>query len=301
MHESTPHADECLASSKSLIDRQVYLIDGAFTQMNTRRYPAQMRTTKSYVAGGKCVSKPTIQIAIIGHQPPDFDARELASWRSDVFAVSPNIESFQLNEDAEGEDWEFTDAQFEAIVRRDPTCDFLIVFVTVKLEKNWYLRRLSDNRAVFTFYEMDQIVRHHRLPLKNLALRVLYAAVLVFKRYRNRIPLASENTNYAHDETRGCLFDMNANKMDVVHSLHRPCVCERCCSQLKQAQVSNEFIEIVNKELRRVQKPLVDRLGDFVRAHTVISIILSLISALILGIAASLIATWLYEGFRTAT
>lgn len=247
------------------------------------------------------MSKPTIQIAIVGHQPPDFDVRELVSWRSDAFAVSPNIESFQLNEDAKGEDWEFTDAQFENIVRRDPACTFLIVFVTVKLEKNWYLRRLSDNRAVFTFYEMDQIVRHHRLPLKNLALRVLYAAVLVFKRYGNRIPRASENANYAHDETRGCLFDMNANKMDVVHSLHQPCVCERCCSQLKQAQVSNELLEIVNKELRRIQKPLVDRLGDFVRAHTIISILLSLISALMLGIMASLIAAWLYEVIKAVT
>lgn len=247
------------------------------------------------------MAKPKIQIAVIGHQPPDFDVRELSSWRSDAFEINTDIESFQLNEDAHGEDWEFTDAQFERILRRDPACSFLIAFVTVKLENNWYLRRLSDNRAVFTFYEMDQIVRHHRLPLKNLALRVLYAAALVFKRYGDRIPLSSENTNYAHDETRGCLFDMNANKMDVVHSLHRPCVCERCCSQLKEANVSNDLLESVKKELLRIQKPLADRIVEFVRAHTVASIFASFISALLLGIAASLIASWLYEGLRAAT
>ncbi len=239
--------------------------------------------------------KPTIQVAVVGHQPPDFDVRELASWRSDAFAVSPDIESYQLNEDADGYDWEFTDAQFENIICRNPACALLIVFVNVKLEQNWYLRRLSDNRAVFTFYEMDQIVRHHRLPLKNLALRVLYAVALVFKRYGDRLPTACEDTNYAHDETRGCLFDMNANKMDVVYSLHCPRVCERCCSQLKQAKVSNEFLDAVKKELLRVRKPLADRLVDFVRAHTIVSILISLISALVLGVAASLIATLLYE------
>ncbi|MCW0392848.1 hypothetical protein [Xanthomonas sacchari] len=245
--------------------------------------------------------KPIIQIAFIGHQPPDFDVREISSWRSDAFEINRSIESFQLNEDADGEDWEFTDSQFETILRRDPKCSFLIAFVTVKLENNWYLRRLSDNRAVFTFYEMDQIARHHRLPLKNLALRVLYAATLVFKRYGDRIPLPSENTRYAHDETRGCLFDMNANKMDVVHSLHRPCVCEICCSQLKQANVSNELLESVKKEILRIQKPLADRIVEFVRAHTVASIVASLLSALLLGIVASLIASWLYEGLRAAT
>ncbi|KRG66354.1 hypothetical protein ABB27_13960 [Stenotrophomonas terrae] len=246
------------------------------------------------------MSKCKVQLAIVGHPPPDFDARELASWNSNVFEISSVIESFQLNEDAAGDDWEFSDVQFENAVRRDPTCDFLVMFVTVKLECNWYLRRLSDNRIVFTFYEMDHIVRHHRLPLKNLSLRVLYAAVLVFRRYGSRIPVASESTNYAHDETRGCLFDMNANKMDVVASLHRPCVCERCCSQLKEAKVSNELIESVKKEIRKVQKPLADRIIDFVRAHTIFSIFVSVLSALVLGITASLIAAWVYE-FMKAT
>lgn len=247
------------------------------------------------------MSKPKIQIAILGQSPPDFDARELVAWRSSVFEIKPNIESYQLNEDAAGNDWEFTDAQFEQRLRRDPGCSFMIIFVKVKLENNWYLRRLSDNRAVFTFYEMDQIVRFHGLPLKNLALRVIYATVLVYRRYGDCIPMGSEGTDYAHHETRGCLFDMNANKMDVVYSLHRPCICEYCCSQLKQAQVSNELLTVVQNELRRIQKPLIDRLASFVRVHTVWSIVLSVFSALVLGVITSLVASWIYESLRTTT
>ncbi|EGM68729.1 hypothetical protein [Shewanella sp. HN-41] len=247
------------------------------------------------------MSKPIIQIAILGQPLPDFDPRELATWRSKAFVVKPEIESFQLDDHAKGNDWEFTDDQFEAGVRRDPTCAFLIIFVKVKLENNWYLRRLSDNRVVFTFYEMDQIVRFHGLPLKNLALRVLYAAVLIYRRYGERIPPASEITSYAHDETRGCLFDMNANKVDVVHSLHRPCVCDQCCSLLKQAKVSNELLAVVQSELHRVQKPLIDRLTGFVREHTLVSIGISILSALALGVVASLIASLIYENWLTAT
>lgn len=245
--------------------------------------------------------KVKIQLAVLGHLPPDFDVRDLGLWRSKAFEISPEVESYQLTEDAHGPDWEFTDAQFEGCIRRDPKCSLLIVFVSVKLENNWYLRRLSDDRLVFTFYELDQILRFQGLPLKNLALRVIYAAVLVYKRYKDRIPTASEKTDYAHDETRGCLFDMNANKLDVVRSLHQPRLCESCVSHLKQTQVSNELLDVIQNELLWIKKPLADRIVSFVRAHTVLSIVLSILSAIVLGTAASLLASFIYDALRTAT
>src|SRR5690606_38473293 len=136
------------------------------------------------------------------------------------FEVQGPVESFQLNEDAQGSEWEYSDEQLSGHIRRDPVCDFLIILVNVKLEDNWYTRRLSDNRILFTFYELDQVLGFYGFPLKNLAQRVLYAYTLVYKRYGGRIPAGSERTNFTHDETRGCLFDMNASKVDVVHSLH---------------------------------------------------------------------------------
>lgn len=241
------------------------------------------------------MSKIKIKLAVLGQSPSDFNINELVYWHSEVFEIIPTIESFQLNEDAQGPDWTFTDNQLEQYLRGNQECAFLIIFVKVKLEKNWYIRRLPNNRIVFTFYEMDQIVRFYGLPLKNLALRVLYAAVLIYKRYGDRIPPASEETNYAHDETRGCLFDMNANKLDIIDSLHHPCICERCCSQLKQTQVSNELLATVQNELRRIQQPLIDRIVRFIKEHTILSIALSFFFALVLGVIASLIASWIYE------
>lgn len=242
-----------------------------------------------------------IQLAVLGQPPPDFDARELLDWKSRVFEIHPHIESYQLNEDSGGEDWQFTDQQLEKYIRRDPSCDLLVILVKVKLQYNWYLRRLSDNRVLFTFYELDQILRFHGLPLKNLALRVFYGASLVYRRYGDRIPPASEDTNYAHDETRGCLFDMNAEKMDVIHSLHQPRLCEYCISQLKLSRVSNELVQAVQSELRRIKKPLIDRIANFIRAHTIWSIVLSILSAIILGTLTSLLATLIYESLLPAS
>lgn len=244
---------------------------------------------------------PKIKLALLGQPPPGFDIKELLAWKSSVFSIDESIESYQLNEDARGPDWEYTDAQLEAHLRRNTDCSFLVIFVSVKLEQNWYVRRLQDNRILFTFYELEQILRFDNLPLRNLALRVLYAATIVYKRYGDRIPPASEQTNYAHDETRGCLFDMNASKIDIIHSLHQPKLCEYCVSQLKHAHVSNELLDLTQRELRGIRKPLVDRIASFVRAHTMWSIVISLATALVLGTLSSLLATYIYEAFRVAT
>lgn len=244
---------------------------------------------------------PKIKIVVLGYAPPTFDIRALTAWRSKVFSIDPAIETFQLNQDGQGPDWEYTDQQLAGQVKRPPNCDLMIIFLKVKLEDNWYARRLDDNRVLFTFYELDQILQLFRFPLQNLALRVLYAMSLVYRRYGDRIPPLAEPTNFAHDETRGCLFDMNASKIDVIHSLDRPHLCEHCVSQLKQSRVSNEVLDVVAKELRRIRRPLVDRIAAFVRDQTIWSIIISVLSALVLGTAASVLASYIYAYLRPTT
>lgn len=108
------------------------------------------------------------------------------------------------------------------------------------------------------------------------------------------MPPTTEYTSYAHDETRGCLFDMNASKMDAVHSCHRPIICEYCISKLKEASVSNETISTVQTEIGRIRKPLFIRMSDFVRKHPLWSIAISLLTALFIGILGSLLASLLY-------
>ena len=244
---------------------------------------------------------PRIQLAALGRLPADFDPGDLLRWKSSVFEIDPSIESFQLNDDAQGADWEYTDQQLEKYFPNQVDGSFLVILVNVKLENNWYVRRLSNNRVLFTFHELDQILRFHSIPLKNIALRVLYAASLIYRRYGNRIPPTTEKTNYAHDETRGCLFDMNASKLDVVHSCHQPILCEYCVAQLKNAQVSNEVINSVQSEIRKILKPLFHRMVDFVKSHPVWSILISLVTALVVGIIASILAAYIYDALKAAT
>lgn len=241
------------------------------------------------------MAKLRVKIGVIGHLPQDFSVPDLLRHASHAFEFVQDVDTFHLNQDAQGVDWQYTDKQLSRYNPDGEHASFTLLLLTVKLEENWYVRRLSENRVLLTFFEVDHVLRLHDIPLQNLVLRVVYAACLIYRRFGNRIPPTIEKTDYAHDETRGCLFDMNPWKMEVARSCDGPRLCAACVSSLATAGVSNELVADVQREINSIRKPLYYRIAAFVRAHPLWSITLSMLSAIILGITTSLIAEFLHD------
>jgi len=246
------------------------------------------------------MDKTTITVATIGHMPSEFDKRKVKSWKSALFSVVGDIENYSLTKDSDGYGWEFTDANLEQVLPGQFSGNFLIAIVNVPLEYNWYSRRLSKNRVVFTFYEIKDILDHFNVPLENAVFRLLYAYTFLYKRSGGRIPLNEEATNFTHDETRGCLFDMNGIKTDIVYSLHEPIICPDCVERLRKEKVSNETISKAQKEIKKIKKPLFYRIVAFVKKHPIWSMVISAISAIILGAIGSYLAALVYEATKNA-
>lgn len=246
------------------------------------------------------MSQARISIATIGHMPSEFDKRKITSWSSDIFSIVGAIENYSLTKDSDGLNWEFSDKNLEEVLPEQFNADFLIAIVNVPLELNWYSRRLSNNRVVFTFHEIKDILDHFNIPLENVIYRLLYAYTLVFKRSAQKIPLDDATTNFTHDETRGCLFDMNGIKTDIVQSLHEPIICSDCVERSRKEKVTNETIAKVQKEISRIKKPLFYRIVSFVKKHPIWSIIISALSAIILGAIGSFIASVIFEATKHA-
>ena len=171
----------------------------------------------------------------------------------------------------------------------------MLSIVNVPIEDNWYSRRLSSNRAVFTFHQIKEILNHSNVPLENVIYRFLYAYTLIYKRFSNRIPLMYEDTDFTHDETRGCLFDMNGIKTDIVYSCDNPIICSDCTERMRRDNLSNEFISGVKKELKKIKKPLFYRVLEFIKKYPVWSLFISSLSAILLGAIGSILASYVYE------
>lgn len=241
------------------------------------------------------MSKTKITVVSIGHLPAEFDKRKILNWKSETFSIVDNIESYSLREDSDKEDWTYSDDIFEKALPKEFNGDFLIAISNVPLDQNWYTRRINNNRIVFTFYETKDILNSSDIPIENIILRMLYAYTLIFKRSGSKVPLNSEPTNFTHDETRGCIFDMNGIKTDIVHSCHNPIICSDCVERLKRENISNDLIITIKNEIRKIKKPLFQRIIFFVKKHPIWSLIISAISAVVLGAIGSIIGMLIYE------
>lgn len=244
------------------------------------------------------MSKTGITVATVGHMPADFNRQKIKEWDSSVFEIVDGIESYSLSCDSDGLGWEFTDEALGKVLPSKFNGEFLIAIVNVPIELNWYSRRLSANRVVFSFHEIKEILRYSNIPLENVIYRLLYAYTLLYKRSGNRIPETAEHTNFTHDETRGCLFDMNGIKTDVVYSCHNPIVCSDCIERLRREKVSDETIAQCQSEIRRIRKALFYRITDFVKQHPLWSLAISGATALILGALGSVLGSYVYEAIK---
>lgn len=90
------------------------------------------------------MDKTKITVATIGHMPAELNKKKITDWKSSIFAISGDIESYTLTKDSDGPDWEFTDASLEEVLPDTYHGDYLIAIVNVPLELNWYTRRLSN-------------------------------------------------------------------------------------------------------------------------------------------------------------
>ncbi len=236
------------------------------------------------------MSKVRIKLATIGHMPLNFSVARIEKWTSSTFEVVEEIDGFSLNCDSDGHNWEFSDELVKDQLPKQFNADFMIAIVNVPIEGNWYSRRLGDNQIVFTFHEIKEILEDANIPLENVIYRILYAYTLLYRRAENRIPDLDEVTGYTHDETRGCLFDMNGIKTDLVASCHRPIVCDECQVNLSNERVSKSDINLSKKEINKIRKDLYYRILGGIKKHPVWTLVLSSFFAVTLGIISSLIA-----------
>jgi hypothetical protein len=245
------------------------------------------------------MEKIRIKLVGIGHLPLKIDFSAVMNWKSEIFEITEEIEKFEFRADSDLEYWGYSDRILKPqIPVRKSNANFVIAIVNVPLQDNWYSRRLGDNQIVFTFHQIKDFLAYENIPLENAILRVLYAYSLLYIRAGDKIPGFGEAASFTHDETRGCIFDMNGIKSDLVTSCDKPVICPECVERLKMDRVSTQVIHKAQSELKKIKKPVYYRIFNFVKEHPFLSFIFSSIFAVMLGIFGSLAASFIYEAIK---
>jgi hypothetical protein len=139
--------------------------------------------------------------------------------------------------------------------------------------------------------ETADILRDVNLPLENFIIRSLYELCSAYLEHGRQIP--ESVYAIAHDETRSCLFDMNANKADIVFSTAKPMICDSCKARIMRSQISKEFLLGVEKELKLIRKPLYYRLVDLIKTHPIWALFITSMGAIILNILSNYVYDFL--------
>lgn len=235
------------------------------------------------------LKKIKIKIGIIGYIPFEFNKNKIKKWKSDIFEIVDNFDEFHFQYNADTSSWGYSDELLNREIPKNEEGDFFIYITYVPIENNYYARRLEGKRIVLSYFEMYDILKKEHIPMENLLLRVLYAYSLVFLRNSKHIPEQSHISDFTHDDTRGCLFDMNGNKTDVIFSLNVPRICDDCKSKIRHEKVSDNIINQISKELKRIKKKKFYKISDFVKKRPLISIMISSIFGIVLSIIANII------------
>jgi len=234
------------------------------------------------------MNKIKVKIITVGYLIKPIDIQFLTNWKSNVIDVNPNIEEYKLPSNSDGRDWEFTDELLDKFISKRFEEDFTLAIVNVPIEDNYYTRRLTNNRVVATYFQVYEILRQENIPIENFIIHRIYTYSILFKKY-GEIPLY--NVSNSHDETRGCLFDMNPYKNDLIHSSEKPIICDDCYTKQSQEGVPTNFLSTIRKELKKIKKSTYHVIAGFVKEKPILAIIISFIFGLILNLTSS----WVWE------
>lgn len=233
-----------------------------------------------------------IQIIKIGQIKARIDYSAIQEWKSDFFEINGMSEVLEIGVDHFGDGYIFPNTKLKELITHNSQYDLTVGMIDQPIEGNYYMHRLGAHTAVISLHEIKDVLRLENIPIENFILRCIYEMVVFF--YEGAGTIDDKVYLLPHDETRGCLFDMNVFKSDIVFSTVRPTICSACETRLNAKPLPPRFIPIIKKEIKKLDKKLYDRLVDFTKSHPIISILLTAGFAVILN----MLANFIYDALK---
>jgi hypothetical protein len=234
------------------------------------------------------MKKVSISIVFLGNTSDSLNIGILSRWKSKLFTIA-KLTSIENIPNANGMSWEYTKDQLKEIIKPDIDCDCTMGIINAPLEGNYYMRRLGNNIAVISLFQMADILAKSNFRIETYIIRNIYEGLALY--YGNNYSIPESSYSWAHDDIRGCLFDMNAHKPNIIYSMNKPILCTSCKARMLQQKVELGVVKEIEKELPRIQKERLFVIIDWIRKHVVISFIITII----LGGTINVISNGIYD------
>ena len=166
-------------------------------------------------------------------------------------------------------------------------CDFAVGIMSYRFIDNFYMHRISENSAVISLYGIADILKTDNISIEHFVIKQIYELCAIKHFFKD---LSTDDVyKIVHLDTRGCLFDMNGERSDIVYNTEQPIICDECKGKIRKKQVQQEIIEQFEKELKKIKKPFILRAERWIKRYPLVAIFLSFAMSIIISIIANVI------------
>ena len=233
-----------------------------------------------------------IKLVFLGQYGNTINIKKIEKWKSKLFKISVaqilSINTNPMKGDGTLVQY-FSDMEVLKIIGNDilPENTIKIAVTNYSLQDNFYVRLVGNKTAILTLKYVKEVLLANGYTIEMFIIKNLYELSTMY------VELNGTNLQQAyeipHIETRQCLFDMNGDKYDILYNTEKPSICIDCIRRLSTRTLQKDYVKILQKELKRLRRPVLRRVEDFIKRFPLISICLSFLVAIITNIIASFI------------
>ena len=237
-----------------------------------------------------------IAIITLGHVDHKVSINKIKNWKSKLFEVNcvQKLEQIPESDIEDGFlDHKFSIAGLENSINCPKESDLAIAIMGYRFDDNFYLHRLSDNCVALSVYGIKEILNSESISIENFIIKQIYecfALKVLVKDFDS-----NDVYKIVHTDTRGCLFDLNGDRFDIIYNTEKPKICNACKNHFESKQLDERIFPTLTSELRKIKKPFILRVESFIRNYPFVSILLSGLFALFLNIVSNVIYDSLKE------
>jgi hypothetical protein len=231
-----------------------------------------------------------ISLILLGHSDNLFSVNKVKNWKSDLFEINC-IQRIKTLPDSEINDsfldQKYCREQIEGIVDCPEQSDIAFGIMGYRFIDNFYLHRIKDKCVVLSLYGINEILTRNLISIENFIIKNIYEIIAIKWMFGNIS--TDEVYSIAHRDTRGCLFDFNGDRQDIIYNTEKPRLCDACKSSFNKKQIDENLITRLKNELLKINKPRIQRVEIFIKKFPLFSIFLSGIIAIILNLIANML------------
>lgn len=241
------------------------------------------------------MNKLNVKLVLIGHLRNTLDLSKLKRFKSRFFHITEveRIDELPKPQKDDGFlDIVYSCDEVTALMEPVNTTDLVVGIINYRFDDNFYLHRTGENKACLSIADIDRHLLARNISIENFIIKNIFE-MIVFINTLGKFD-TDEVYDFVHQDTRGCLFDMNGDKLDVIHNTERPIICNSCKGKINAKSVPDNFIKHLEKELRRIRKPYVSTIELFIKQYPLFSLAVTFL----LGILINIISNMIWEKLK---